>query len=122
MKLGLCLLVLSLNLTYQIQTDSEGRQIFATNSVQANSNFLQLSKDSEDSEEGLDDKGRLVTVFVLTFLTCVACCGFVQGVIILSKKLNLHLWSLRSNYFQYKSLLRFKALRMEKAMDYNTLK
>ena len=50
-------------------------------------------------------------MFLLNVIGCILCCGVIQGVIILSKRMNAELILLRKNYKQYKGLMKFKELR-----------
>jgi hypothetical protein len=74
--------------------------------------FLQLSNDGSGKDDGgMDDDTKVLTIFLLNLIGCILCCGVVQGVIMLSKRMNAELISLRKNYKQYKELARYREFR-----------
>ena len=74
--------------------------------------MLQLSdNNSGENNSGFDDDSRILMLFLLNIIGCALCCGFIQGVIMLSKKLTAYQILLKKNYKKYNSLLRFKEFR-----------
>ena len=72
--------------------------------------FMQLS-DNDSGNSNFVDESMILTVFLLNIIGCALGCLFIQGVIIVSKRLTLELANLRRNYDQFKSLKKFKELR-----------
>jgi hypothetical protein len=70
---------------------------------------LQISIDeSKAGKIGFDDENKIIIIFLLNFLGCLICCGLIQGIIVMSKKLNNYRIRLKKNYRQYKGLLRYR--------------
>lgn len=59
-------------------------------------------------DDGLNDERKVLTVFLLNLIACILCCGAIQGIIALSKKMNAHMILLRKNHKQYKGLLKYR--------------
>jgi hypothetical protein len=59
----------------------------------------------------MEDDTKVLTVFVLNVIGCILCCGAIQGVIMISKKMNAELINLRKNYKQYKELIKYREFR-----------
>mmetsp|Transcript_16355 Transcript_16355/g.16300 ORF Transcript_16355/g.16300 Transcript_16355/m.16300 type:complete len:89 (-) Transcript_16355:33-299(-) len=73
---------------------------------------MQLSNDgSGEDDDGLEDDTKVLSVFLLNFIFCVICCGMIQGVMVLSKKMNSELNLLRKNYKQYQGYMKFREFR-----------
>ena len=62
-------------------------------------------------DDGLEDDSKVLIVFLLNLIGCILCCATLQGVIMLSKKMNAEMIHLRKNYKQYKGLLKFREFR-----------
>lgn len=74
--------------------------------------FLQLSNnDSGNDDDGLEDDTKVLTIFLLNVIGCILCCGLIQGVIMLSKRMNAEIIHLRKNYKQYLSYLAINELK-----------
>lgn len=74
--------------------------------------FLQLSIDGsgKDNEDIADDP-KVLTVFIFNFFACIVCCGFIQGVLVLSKNMIAKLSILRKNYKQYQGFVKFSEFK-----------
>lgn len=96
---------------------SKANKLFIGRTYNSFINLLQLSYDeSEEEEDGtIDDESKIITVFLLNLIACALCCGFVQGVIIVSKKMNVELITLRKNFKQFESLRTFRKLTVTMA-------
>lgn len=116
--------------TTQYSQDKIGNKVFLelssqlrgnlqkTENLNKGMNLMQLSNDgSGDNEDGLDDDTKVLTVFLLNIIACIVCCGFIQLVLMLSKRMNNELSVLRKNYKQYQGFLRFKEFRKAYAKD-----
>lgn len=76
--------------------------------VKFNQAFLQLSNDGSGKDsDGMDDDTKVLTVFLLNVIGCIICCVALQAIIILSKRTNAELISLRKNY---KNFIEFRKL------------
>ncbi|CAG9310843.1 unnamed protein product [Blepharisma stoltei] len=123
--LGLLILLISSNASEQYSHDENGNRIYLEissqtrgdftklkNSEKNTPTFTQLSNDgSGEDDDGMEDDTKVITVFLLNILACVLCCGFLQLVLMLSKRMNSELSDMRKNYKQYQGFLRFKEFR-----------
>jgi hypothetical protein len=74
--------------------------------------FLQLSQDrSGNDSEGMEDQTKIATVFLLNIIGCIVVCLGLQVVIILSKKMNQEMITLRKNYLHYLEFKKFTNLK-----------
>ena len=76
----------------------------------SNQGFLQLSIDTDSSQDLRSDPQILITLG-LSFLISIVCCGIMQLIILLSKKMTAEFILLRKNYKQYQGLLKFKEFK-----------
>lgn len=72
--------------------------------------FLQLSID-ETADESIVDNSKILSIFFISLTICLICCGVLQIVIILSKRMTAELIALRKNYKQYQGLLKFREFK-----------
>jgi len=73
---------------------------------------LQLSNDgSGKDDDGMDDDSKVLTVFLLNVIGCIIACAVVQGVIIVSKRMNHELINLRKNYLTYSKFKEYNDLK-----------
>ena len=111
MKVILFILLLS---RYCIQSVFQNiTPISKSNSVdKKHEKFLQLSYDQDGQGSDLeDDDSKIIIIFVLNVIACALSCAFIQGVLIMSKKLNGELLLMRKNYTKYQTLLKFKEFK-----------
>ncbi|CAG9329478.1 unnamed protein product [Blepharisma stoltei] len=69
----------------------------------------QLANIDNTEENSKNDK--ILYTFIFSFVGCVICCGLIQAILILSKRMNGELSSLRRNYKQHQGLLKFREFR-----------
>jgi hypothetical protein len=85
-------------------------QVIAQDTSNFNIGFLQLSVDAR-SDDSIRDQSQLITILLINLAICLTCCGVLQIVIILSKRMTSELIVLRKNYKQYQGLLKFREFK-----------
>jgi hypothetical protein len=74
--------------------------------------FLQISNNGSGvDDDGLENDSKLISLILLTIIGSIVSCAGLQGIIILSKRMNSEMIQLRKNYKQYKGLLKFREFR-----------
>lgn len=82
---------------------------------------MQLSNDGSGNDSGgMDDDSKVLTVFLLNVIGCIVACAAIQGIIILSKRMNNELINLRKNYKTYTEFKKFNDLKRNYSIEKET--
>ena len=78
--------------------------------VLINQGFLQLSVYT-DSMKSLKPSTQILLTLGISFMISLICCGMMQLIILLSKKMTAELILLRKNYKQHQGLMNFREFK-----------
>lgn len=105
------IIILTLFLICMSKADINKRTGDATDSFKSPKTKMENTGSDVGDVEDDDQDYRIIDIFILSMIGCALCCGLLQGVLMLSKKMNGELISLRKNYKQHQGLLKFREFR-----------